>query len=259
MDTSESGMDDLMDLFLQKYAESYQKAQPFPHIAIDGFLNEELLKKISSDFPLLNSKDSWEYRNTFETKFAYDQFHEMPASIKEMICYLYSPKFVLFLEKLTGIEDLIIDMNLNGGGLHQIYPEGKLDIHADYNYHPRTELHRRVNLLLYLNEKWESSWGGNLEFWDEKMEKKVCSFEPYFNRLVIFNSTDTSFHGHPDPLSCPEGVTRKSIALYYYTLKRPLREMNPPHSVLFQRRPQDPIIEEYEELRKKRAIKRIDV
>jgi Rps23 Pro-64 3,4-dihydroxylase Tpa1-like proline 4-hydroxylase len=166
-------------------------------------------------------------------------------------------RFVNFLEKLTGIEGLITDHTLNGGGLHQILRGGKLDIHADYNYHPITQLDRRLNVLVYLNENWHPGWGGNLELWNKDMSSCEKSIEPFFNRVVIFSTNDDSFHGHPDPLECPETESRKSIALYYYTNGRPESERSAPHSTLFKRRPCDPVIPEYEDLRKQRAVRRV--
>src|SRR5262249_47407606 len=143
--------------------------------------------------------------------------------------------------RLTGISGLVADGELEGGGLHQITRGGYLKVHADFNYHPGTGFHRRLNLLLYLNRGWDEGWDGNLELWDRGMARCVKSVTPVLNRCVIFSTTDSANHGHPRPLSCPGETTRKSIALYYYTLTRPAEELSGSHSTLYKRRPSDSV------------------
>lgn len=118
---------------------------------------------------------------------------------------------------MTGIEGLIQDPYLFGGGIHSVGAGGFLKIHADFNWHHKLNLYRRLNLLLYLNSDWQETWGGALELWDVDMASCRVSIPPLINRMVIFNTSDMSFHGHPDPLMCPENRMRNSIALYYYT------------------------------------------
>ena len=104
-----------------------------------------------------------------------------------------------------------------GGGFHETLRGGCLGIHADFNIHQKMKLRRRVNVLVYLNEDWDPTYGGDLELWTRDMKQKAKSVSPLFNRCVIFNTDDDSWHGHPDALACPEGKSRKSLALYYYT------------------------------------------
>jgi hypothetical protein len=127
------------------------------------------------------------------------------------------------------------DPELAGGGVHRIHPGGKLDIHADFNWQDSSQLWRRVNLLLYLNKDWQEDWGGHLELWERDLSKCCTKVLPLFNRAAIFNITDDAYHGHPHPLTSPEGVVRDSIALYYYTLDRPEHEKSPHHPVLWQK------------------------
>ena len=138
-----------------------------------------------------------------------------------------SIKFLQFLQKITSIEEkLIIDKELNGGGLHEIKSGGMLKIHTDFNKHPTLDLDRRVNVLIYLNKNWEKSYGGDLELWDKKMKFCGKTIQPTFNKMVIFSTNDFSNHGHPEPIMCPENVSRKSIALYYFSKGRPISEIN---------------------------------
>lgn len=234
----------------------YQKNIPFPHIVIDGAFEYENVFEFQKYFPKPDTS-WWLYDNVLERKFAKNDISAVDPVIKHFIYYLNSNEFIDQLETLTGIQGLIADHTLNGGGLHQIARGGKLDIHCDYNYHPITALDRRVNVLIYLNPGWQAKWGGDLELWDKDMMTCVRSIAPVFNRMVVFSITDFANHGHPEPLTCPEGVTRKSIAMYYYTNGRPKEEKTPPHSTIFKRRPNDPILMEIEELREKRAIRRL--
>lgn len=234
----------------------YQKNKPFPHLVLDQAFSDETLRSIRNFFPLPDTS-WWLYDNVLERKFAKNDLSTLADPIKQFIYYLNSHEFISLLEKITGIQGLIADHTLNGGGLHQIARGGKLDIHCDYNYHPITALDRRVNVLIYLNRDWLPEWKGNLEFWNEDMTECVKSIAPIFNRMVIFSTTDRAYHGHPEPLECPEGITRKSVAMYYYTNGRPAPERTEPHSTRFMKRPQDPISEELEKLREKRAIRRL--
>ena len=81
-------------------------------------------------------------------------------------------------------------------------------------------------MIIYLNKDWEESYGGHLELWDKEMTKSLHRILPIFNRMVVFTTTDFAYHGHPEVLKCPEGQSRKSLALFYYTNGRPASEIN---------------------------------
>lgn len=235
--------------------KKYSQNSPFPHIILDEVCHRYYLEYILNQFPTPDQM-RWKYDNALEKKLALDQMDQFPPLIRTLIREMMEQPFIRFLEGLTGIRGLIPDPSLNGGGIHQITQGGKLDVHADYNYHPVTKLDRRLNVLLYLNQNWDSNWKGSLELWNQTMTQCETQISPKFNRMVIFSTTDKAYHGHPDPLECPPSVTRKSIALYYYTNGRPKEEISPPHSTLFQRRPQDPLDPEIEKFRRHRGIKR---
>lgn len=243
---------------LDALREVYLGSQPFPHIVLKSIIQPELLEIMSDSFPNRTDGKWWKYENILEKKLARNDLHNFPYPIRKFINELMENRFVSFLEHITGIKGLITDHTLNGGGLHQIVRGGKLDIHADYNYHPITHLDRRVNVLVYLNKNWELNWNGNLELWDEQMKECLVSIPPEIGTVVIFNTTDHAYHGHPDPLSCPYSESRKSIALYYYTNGRPEEERSTPHSTVFKRRPKDPVNDDTERLRLERAKKRMN-
>ena len=151
--------------------------------------------------------------------------------------------FIEFIEKLTGISGLLPDPHLTGGGMHQIMPGGKLSLHIDFNKYQRKSLERRLNILVYLNENWEESYGGYLELWNKDVTKAEVKILPVFNRVALFSTTETSWHGHPDPLTCPANRTRRSVALYYYTVKRPEEELAEEHTTVFKERPGENLTE----------------
>ena len=130
-----------------------------------------------------------------------------------------SPELIGYISELTGIKNLIQDDNYNGGGVHRVSTGGRLGIHYDFNYLPGTNYRRRINALLYLNDGWKDEWGGFLELWNS--ERCVKKISPTFNRMVVFNTNKTSYHGHPDPVRSPDGVDRLSFAMYGYSEERP--------------------------------------
>jgi Rps23 Pro-64 3,4-dihydroxylase Tpa1-like proline 4-hydroxylase len=214
--------------------EQYANAEPFPHIVLDGLFDDALLDTVLAEFPSREAMRWREFDSTTEKKLGY--FHETSTISKFVRWFLDAMntfEMLVWLEALTGIEGLIPDPYFGGGGLHQIEPGGFLKIHADFNIHPKLKLDRRLNMLLYLNKEWRDEYGGNLELWDRDLSTCRKSILPLFNRTVIFSTTDTSFHGHPHPLTAPEGMSRKSISLYYYTAGRPEDERSAPHDTLF--------------------------
>jgi Rps23 Pro-64 3,4-dihydroxylase Tpa1-like proline 4-hydroxylase len=229
-------------------SEKYNSSEPFPHIVINNFLNENFADILEEEFVWPGPK-SYRYDNVFEKKVAQDKLELMPASFAAFLSFANTSPFVRLIESITGIKGLIPDPHFRGGGTHWIMDGGHLDVHADFSIHPELGLYRRVNLLIYLNKDWEGAFKGNLELWNKDMTKCQVSIAPHFNRAVIFNTDETSFHGHPEPLACGEDRFRKSIALYYYTVDHPNKANIKPHSTMYQKRPQDPVDEAKEALR----------
>ena len=207
--------------------DQYFFADPFPHIQIDNFFSNEYLDSILNEFPdLSNLKKSENYKNQNEIKFANNDFENFPDKIKNFFNFLNSETFLNFLQILTSInEKLIADKELNGGGLHEIKTGGLLKVHTDFNTHPNNNFDRRVNVLIYLNKDWKKEYKGCLELWDKEMKECKQKILPNFNKIVIFSTTDFSNHGHPDPIDCPNDISRKSIALYYFSEGRPKEEI----------------------------------
>jgi Rps23 Pro-64 3,4-dihydroxylase Tpa1-like proline 4-hydroxylase len=217
-------------------AAQYAAAKPFPHIVFDNFFDPELVDAVLTEFPRPDAIKWQRFDNDREIKLASAKEASFGPATRLLLYHLNSMTFLEFLSKVTGIENLIPDPSFDGGGLHQIVPGGKLGVHADFNKHHQYGLDRRLNLLLYLNRNWKEEYGGNLELWDREMTRSEAKVAPLFNRVMIFSTTDFTFHGHPDPLRCPEGMTRKSLALYYFSNGRPAEEISGEHSTLFRER-----------------------
>jgi 2-oxoglutarate-Fe(II)-dependent oxygenase superfamily protein len=227
-----------LDEFARTHRDSYVRAEPFPHIVMDDFFPPEVLEDVLKEFPNRHEQRWQESANVYtQNKFSLQNDWKMPPGIRHFIFQLNAALFLQFLEQLTGIDGLIPDSHLLGGGLHQSERGGKLGVHADFNWHKKLKLDRRINILIYLNKHWKEEYGGHLELWSKDMQRRVHKILPVFNRCVIFNTTDYSFHGHPDPLTCPEDRSRRSIALYYYSNGRPAEEISPAHSTLYKDRP----------------------
>lgn len=218
----------------QSLRERYLRADPFPHIVLDGLFNDTDLESVLAEFPRPDEMRWVRFDSPAEKKLGY--FHEQSMITNRVRAFLDAMngfEMLLFLESLTGMEGMIPDPYFGGGGLHQIEPGGFLKIHADFNVHPKLKLDRRANMLVYLNKDWREEWGGHLELWNPAATGCRQRIAPLFNRTVIFSTTDTSFHGHPHPLASPTGVTRKSVSLYYYTAGRPEGERSAAHDTIF--------------------------
>jgi len=242
-----------------EYKEKYQANEPFPHIVIDDFLDN--LDEVHDAFPGTENFSFYEYKSPFEDKLAFDKISKIPKPIAELLIELSSPEFLTFMEELTGIDGLIPDPYYRGGGVHQSKRGGKLDIHIDFNIHPKLKLERRLNTIIYLNKDWQEAWHGDLQLWEGHKEngKHVLTklhhkIYPIFNRLFVFSTSEISYHGHPEPLDCPENVTRNSIALYYYTKDRP--EHSDSHSTTYVKLPDED--DSLDELREKRNKGRLN-
>lgn len=216
----------------KRYSKKFSEAEPFPHIVLDNWCDTVLAYDLLEDLDNSNF-DDWDKRDDSDIQVKWrsnwKSDNEVPEETLRAIQDLNSGDFLRFLSDVSGIQGLIPDPYLCGGGFNVINRGGVLAVHADGNWHDLMGLHRRLNVIIYLNEEWEDEWGGQLELWskteDNKPDKCVTKISPIFNRMVIFKTDDFSFHGHPTPLNCPEDKCRKSLILYYYTAKRPTEEV----------------------------------
>ena len=226
-----------LDAFAAERRADYENGDPFPHIALDDFIHRDVLDGVLAEVEARDAAQWSDMSDRYQKKSALNSTRLMGPKTRALVQFLNGQEVIMFLEKLTGIEGLVPDPLLAGGGLHELRPGGFLGVHADFNFQKHMRLDRRINLLVYLNKDWDEDWGGNLELWDTSMKTCVKRYAPLFNRCVIFNTTDKSFHGNPQPVATPDGRIRRSIAMYYYTNGRPETEVSDAHMTNFQYRP----------------------
>ena len=219
----------------------YIAAKPYPFARIDGLLDQAFAETVAAAYPSLET--ALESGRTFKTvnerkKVQITDSRLFPEPVAKLSEALASPEFLADLSYITGIPDLLADAELVGGGIHVTGPGGRLDVHVDFNYMEQRKLHRRINLLLYLNPVWEEQWGGQIQLWDKDVRKCEQAFPPALNRCVIFETSDISFHG-VTPVSAAAPFPRLSFATYYYTKEPPPHWNGISHSTIFKARPDE--------------------
>ena len=232
-----------------KSSKKYQNAKPFPNINFKNFLNVEIADKLNKNFPKYNSANWIKYKNynTSKNSNLKKSIHDernFPLIFRSIFRELNSRQFLLFLETLTGIENLIPDPYFLGGGIHSAKKNGFLNIHTDFNWHHKLQLHRRVNVLIYLTKNWKKEYEGSLELWNKNKTKKIIEYQPIYNSCVIFNTSAISYHGHPIPLDGGDQTFRRVLNLYYYTSNRKKSEIY------------NPTFTNYGKLKKQKIIKK---
>ena len=221
--------------------EEFRTAQPFPFFKLDAFLDEAFALEVAGSIPSFDEaqKIGLTFKSVNEKlKLQVTDWRKFPPPVSTLHQALSSPEFLADISYITGIPDLLADDKLDGGGMHQTGPGGRLDVHVDFNILEDRGWHRRLNILVYLNPEWHEDWGGRIELWDEDVEKCWHSYAPILNRCVVFETDETSYHG-VTPLSAPPGIARKSFAAYYYTAAPPPHWDGRTHSTVFQARPHE--------------------
>ena len=218
-------------------------AKPVRNFCVDNFLEESFAARVLSSFPTY--EEATKVGRSFAAvnekgKVQVTDSSSFAEPIAELNRTLASPEFRELLSDVFEMPNLLADDSLVGGGIHQTGPRGHLDVHVDFNYQSDRELHRRLNILVYFNKGWRPEWGGNIELWDEDVKHCIHSFSPTFNRCVVFETNNISFHG-VTAVKCPEGMARKSFAAYYYTREAPAHWTGEAHGTIFKARPDEVI------------------
>ena len=220
----------------EELKKSFQSKEPFRYLVFENFFKLDKADEILNNYPHIE-EGVWDSKTYIDQKNKFQKTTFKKGSVlQKAFDELNSPKFLKWLEEITEIEEpLIGDEDLFGGGLHQSINGAFLNVHVDYNFHPKTKFHRRLNVLIYLNKDWKEHYGGDVEFWDFTDGKKIQleRIAPHFNRCVIFETNEISYHGHPKPVKTPAGISRKSLATYYYTKDRPKSEIANEHNTLY--------------------------
>ena len=212
-------------------------------MVIDEFLDPGFAREVAASYPPYAEAVGLGHEFSAVNEKKKVQITEaatFPEPVKKLNELLSAPNFIEDLEYITGINNLLCDPLLDGGGMHLTGPRGRLDVHVDFNYVEARKLHRRLNILVYLNEGWQDEWGGAVELWDPEVRTCAHSLKPVLNRCVVFATSDISFHG-VEPVACPAGHQRISFAAYYYTKEAPAHWDGTTHSTVFKNRPHERI------------------
>lgn len=189
-------------------------------VVIDRLLEDGICEKLAEGFHILTGKRTSTVKRDHKHvrgKAGTPNWDRMTDLQRDFFSQVNSDIFCKYLQDITGIDPIVADNELFGGGLHEIRRGGYLRVHTDFNYHPTTGLNRRLNLLLYLNPEWKDEWNGHIELWNEEISRPYLAMPPLMNRALLFETTEQSYHGHPTPLNVPEDVQRRSMAVYYYS------------------------------------------
>jgi len=217
---------------------AYLAAEPFPFVVIDGFLEASFARELARSLPSLESarQAGREFKAVNERgKVQVTRTEAFSPAVRALNELMASPALLGVLERITGIRELLADEELVGGGIHLMDSGAHLDVHVDFDRIEEREIYRRLNLLLFLNEDWQDGWGGELELWDADVKHRHHAFAPRLNRLVLFETSDHSFHG-VRKVRCPAGAARRSFATYYYTREIP-SGASAGHDTVFRARP----------------------
>jgi hypothetical protein len=199
--------------FVAAQRARYHEAKPFPHLVIGGLFDDRLLDLVVEEF---GRRAMRPVQGAHESTLRPVAATDLGPAAQTYINLVHSHRFMRFVSAVTGIDHLLVDHGLLGGGLHETRRGGRFGIHRDFNLHRGTLLANRMVLITYLNRDWPDEYGGALELWDARARRCVTSVPPLFGTTVLMGHSEASFHGHPEPLACPEDRTRKSIAVYYY-------------------------------------------
>lgn len=233
--------DHLNPLDVESLRAQFADARPFPHFAVDGLLREDFAREIAAAYPPYAEavRLGKSFQRVNETrKVQITEASRFPEPVQRLHRLLEHPDFLAILERITGIPRLLADPALTGGGMHVMGPGARLDVHVDFNRLKGRELFRRLNILLFFNEGWQPGWGGQTELWDRDVRVRGQSYDPGFNRCVVFATSEISFHGVA-PVASPPGRDRRSFAAYYYTREAPAGWAGEEHSTIFRARPDE--------------------
>ncbi|MBR0654306.1 2OG-Fe(II) oxygenase [Plastoroseomonas arctica] len=208
--------DDVVKSLLDK-ADQFSSASPFPHLVFDGLFSEDLLAEVHEEFDHLGKQGWREIENQHQLTLRSNPNSKFGPATQTYFDILSSAWFVNFMGELSGIRGLVFDPLMKGGGMHESRSGGKFGLHLDFSKHPVTKLDNRLVVITYLNKDWNEEYGGLLELWDVAQNKCAERILPTFGRTIVFAHTDVSLHGHPGGLNPPPGITRRSVAAYYYS------------------------------------------
>ena len=231
-----------------QYRAQFLEAQPFKHVVIEDFFESALAEQLLAEFPRFDSGLARNEGGATGGKAVNTDIRAISPAYRRLYDAIGGSAFLELVNRLSGIPDLILDAKMFGGGTHENLHGQELDPHVDFNYDEARQLHRRLNLIVYLNKDWRREWGGALEIHSNPRrpeENQIFSYDPLFNRCVMFETNEYSWHGFPRINLPPDRrhLSRKSISIYLYTTTRPAEETAPLHATFYVQRPLPPRIQ----------------
>lgn len=238
---TESLIDSRVETLVSQHAQQFARHEPFRHVVIDDFLDNAFAARLLAEFPAFEHGNALNEAGEPGGKSTVERIRDLGPAYVKLDDLIKSSDFLHLVGRLTGIEGLMYDPYYFGGGTHENCDGQELDPHVDFNRHPVDGSHRRLNLIVYLNDKWEDVWGGSLELHSNPRapDDRTSLITPLYNRCVIFETTESSWHSF-NRIALPKGrtdLTRRSIALYFYTRHRPAEELAEGHSTIYVDRP----------------------
>lgn len=218
--------------------QQFREAKPFGYVAVDDFLDHEFCERLMREFPPFDARRAKNEMGEVGRKATVPEITTIGPAYREFDRLMRSAELLEWMGKVSSIPQLVYDPDYVGGGTHENLDGQDLDIHVDFNFHPKRPLHRRLNLIVFLNPEWQAKWGGCLELhqdpWNPE-QSMVASVVPVANRAVLFETTETSWHGFTR-IRLPaemKGISRRSLAVYFYTKERPVRQTAPSHGTVY--------------------------
>jgi Rps23 Pro-64 3,4-dihydroxylase Tpa1-like proline 4-hydroxylase len=217
----------------------FASARPFRHIAIDDFLEGGFARSLLENFPAFDESLAINENGEAGGKAVHENIAGLAPVWQKLDKLVAGKEFREMVSALTGIGALQFDPHYFGGGTHENLHGQSLNPHVDFNFHPKTRQHRRLNLILYLSPEWDPAWGGSIQLhrdpYQRPADDEIVTITPAFNRCVIFETNEYSWHGFKR-INLPADkrhISRKSFALYYYTDSRPAEEVGAEHSTIY--------------------------
>ncbi|UDF05055.1 2OG-Fe(II) oxygenase [Asticcacaulis sp. AND118] len=207
----------MSDKSVAQLSETLRNNSPYPHLVVDGLFSPILLEEMNAEFDRLKWNNWRSIQGREEVKRGTLPNTRFGLATDLYFQTIYSGVFVDFVKRLTRVDGLIGDPELYNGGLHEIPSGGFFKLHTDFTHHPTTGLNNRLVVITYLNEGWKYDYGGRLELWDPDLQQRVQEVVPVMGRTIFLFQTRRSLHGHPNPVTAPDGRTRRSAAAYFYS------------------------------------------
>ena len=212
--------------------KKYRSHPDYSLLTLENFLPIDIVQKLARELDEIPLEDCKHFTRAGSCMYEFNNTDKSPFQ-DQIVHALHSSTFIKWLQQVTDTVDLIPEPHLVGAGYMKSFTGDSLKIHTDFNWCEELKLHRMLSVVIYLNDDWEQHWGGQLNFYDNKREKLLTKVPVNAGNCVIWNYNNFAFHGYPDPMTCPEGKSRKGIRFFYYVSNAKHDDKHPPHRSLY--------------------------